>query len=63
MVISTIANIANRDQISSYLAGDKKSPDFTGLSIDSLLDLNRILGTFTGQGRDRYATSVCIQLL
>ena len=51
MVISTIANIANHDQIVSYLAGDRKSPDFTSLSmasIDSLLDLNRIQGTFTG---------------
>jgi hypothetical protein len=44
---STIANIANRDQLSTYFAGDKKSPTSTGLSMakqHSILDLHGIHG-------------------
>jgi hypothetical protein len=35
MVISTIANIANRDQVSTYISQvTENHPTFTGLSID-----------------------------
>jgi hypothetical protein len=32
-LFSTIANIANHDQVSTYIAGDRKSPTSTGLSM------------------------------
>jgi hypothetical protein len=50
----------------SYLAGDRKSPDTTGLSMAkqySSLNLDRIQGVYTGQGEDTYAASVSNQLL
>ena len=32
-LFSTIANIANHDQVFTYIAGDRKSPTSTGLSM------------------------------
>jgi hypothetical protein len=50
----------------SYLAGDRKSPDTTGLSMAkqySSLNLDNIQSVYTRQEEDTYAASISNQLL
>jgi hypothetical protein len=46
---STIANIANHDQLPTNFVGDRKSPTPTGLSMakqHSIMDLHRVQGIY-----------------
>jgi hypothetical protein len=56
---STIANIANYGQLSTYFAGDRKSPASTGLSMakqHSILDLHGIHGIIKVDKEGIYAS-------